>query len=96
MQQKLMKKTAAFSAIFFLISMGMIIYMSVSKVITIEGVAQDEVNEVTVAKEDGTGEDAKRNLTFQLGEADSSFLRIPLPEGCKADDLCAVHRKRFL
>ncbi|MCI7041983.1 MAG: N-acetylmuramoyl-L-alanine amidase [Lachnospiraceae bacterium] len=87
MQQKLMKKTAVFSAIFFLISMGIIIYMSVSKVITIEGVAQDEVNEVTVAKEDGTGEDAKRNLTFQLGEADSSYLRIPLPEGCKADDI---------
>ena len=87
MQQRLIKRTAAFSLIFFVVSMGMIVYMSVSKVITIKDVAQDEVNEITVAREATTGESTKKNLVFRLGEADSSYLRIPIPEGCKADDI---------
>lgn len=87
MQQKLIKTTAVFSVIFFVISMGIIVYMSVSKVITIEGVAQDEVNEAASVTEVKTGEGAKENLVFELGEADSSYLRIPIPKGCKADDI---------
>lgn len=87
MQQKLIKTTAVFSVIFFVVSMGIIVYMSVSKVITIEGVAQDEVNEAASVTEVKTGEGAKETLVFELGEADSSYLRIPIPKGCKADDI---------
>lgn len=87
MQQKLIKKTAIFSLVFFLISMGMISYMSAGKVIVIDDVAQDEVEEAAAVKETETGNGTVRNLTFQLGEADTSYLRIPLPEGCKADDI---------
>lgn len=85
MQQNLMKKTAAVCLIFFFCSMSVIIYMSKNKVVTIEGVAQDEVNDATVAKEAREGEE--KSLVFQLGEADSSYLRIPLPAGCKAEDI---------
>ncbi len=87
MQEKLMKKTAVLCLLFSFVSMGLIIYLSAGKVVTIEGVAQDEVNEDTVAKEVKADESGKKNLVFQLGEADSSYLRIPLPAGCRADDI---------
>ena len=87
MQQKLIKKTAVCSVIFCVVAMSIIIYMSKSKVITIEGITRDEVSDVTVAKEADTAAGVKKNLIFELGEADSSYLRIPLPEGCKADDI---------
>lgn len=85
MQQTLMKRTAIFSLIFFLVSMGTIFRLSANKVIVIDNVSQDEVNSDNGVKE--TAEGNGRNLTFQLGEADTSYLRIPLPEGCKADDI---------
>lgn len=82
MRQELMKKTTICCICFFVIAMGSIIYLSVHKVVTIEGVAQDEVAGETIA----TGNESHA-LAFQPGEADSSYLRIPLPEGCKASDI---------
>lgn len=87
MNQTLMKKTAVCSFVFFLAAMGMIFWMSANKVITIADVAQDEVMENLKIKENTSGDGAVKNLTFKLGEADTSYLRIPLPEGCKADDI---------
>ena len=87
MKNDLMKKTAIGSLIFFVISMAVIIYLSAHKVITVTNVAQDEVVEETTVKKEMTEREGKQNLTFVLGEADTSFLRIPLPEGCKAKDI---------
>ena len=56
--------------------------LSVHKVVTIEGVAQDEVAGETIS----TGNESHA-LTFHQGKADSSYLRIPLPKGCKAADI---------
>lgn len=87
MQQRLMIKTAVYSLIFSIAAMGIILYMSAHKVITIANVAQDEVLENAAVKDAVTDESMERNLIFQLGDADSSYLRIPLPAGCKADDI---------
>lgn len=86
MQQDLMKKTAAGSLIFFVIAMTVIFGLSAEKVITVENVAHDEVQEMTKESEKKTDVDEK-NLTFVIGEADTGYLCIPLPEGCKADDI---------
>ncbi|MGN1180903.1 MAG: N-acetylmuramoyl-L-alanine amidase [Suilimivivens sp.] len=96
-----MKKTAVFSLLFSIIAMGLILYLSAGKVITITDVAQDEVKDTSrdeknlsqsedrdnVQAEEVLEENREKNLTFQLGEADSSYLRIPVPGGCKADDI---------
>lgn len=87
MNQTLMKKTAACSVVFFLAAMGMIFWMSANKVITITDVAQDEVMENLAVKDNTSKDGAVKNLTFKMGKADTSYLRIPLPEGCKADDI---------
>lgn len=87
MNQTLMKKTAFCSLVFFIAAMGVILWMSENKVITIADVAQDEVMGNLAAKESASGDEAAKSLTFKLGEANSSYLRIPLPEGCKADDI---------
>lgn len=87
MQQKLMKRTAFFCLIFFLVSMGAICYLSSGKVIVIDDVAQDEVKEAAVVQETTQESGAERKLTFQLGEADTSYLRIPIPAGCRAAEI---------
>lgn len=71
---------------FFVAAMGLICYLSAGKVITIADVAQDEVQEIEPIKEK-TSEGQKNSLTFRLGDADTSYLRVPLPEGCKAEDI---------
>lgn len=87
MKNDLMKKTAIGSVIFFVISMAVIVYLSANKVITVTNVAQDEVHESTTVKKEMTEKEGRQNLTFVIGEADTSYLRIPLPEGCKANDI---------
>ena len=86
MQQKLMRNTAVAIILFFLVSMGLICYVSAGKVITIADVAQDEVHEQETVKEKEP-QGKTKNLTFRLGNADSSYLRVPLPEGCKAENI---------
>ena len=68
MQQKLIKRTAVFSLIFFLVSMGTIFRLSADKVIVIDNVSQDEVNNDTAVKE-AASEGTRQNLTFQLSPA---------------------------
>lgn len=87
MQLNLIKKAAIGSLVFFVGAMGLIFYLSAGKVITITELAQDEVKESVSAKESAEESERERSLTFQLGEADTSYLRIPLPKGCKADDI---------
>lgn len=83
MQFDLMKKMAVFCSALGITALGIIFYLSANKVITISDVAQDEVEK---AKEDES-EEEKYILTFEIGKADTSYLRIPLPEGCKAESI---------
>lgn len=87
MQQGLMKKTAIGSVVFFVISFTLILYLSKEKVVTIADVAQDEVQQQTAVKTQMKEAGRESNLTFLIGEADTSYLRIPLPKDCKADDI---------
>lgn len=87
MQIDLMKKAAVWCALFFVVSMGAILYLSKEKVITISDVAQDEVQETGVIEENIQQVQEKHVLTFMLGESDTSYLRIPIPEGCKAENV---------
>lgn len=85
MQHDLMKKMAVLCSILCIAAMGCILYLSANKVITISDVAQDEVlktEEITEKKEN-----EEHILTFVLGKSDTSYLRIPLPENCKAEDI---------
>lgn len=83
--ERLLKKAMIFTIIFFALSFGWILYLSMNKVITIEGVAQDEVisksNEISDSKEE------VNYLLFDEAKTDSNYLRIPLPENCKADQI---------
>lgn len=86
MKLNLMKKAAIGSVLFSTVAMGMILYLSAGKVITISDVAQDEVHRDVLSGQQGS--DMKEQaLTFVLGEADTSYLRIPLPEECRAEDI---------
>lgn len=86
MKLNLMKKAAIGSVLFSAAAMGMILYLSAGKVITISDVAQDEVHRDASAAL-GEGGRKEQALTFVLGEADTSYLRIPLPGECKAEDI---------
>ena len=86
MQQKLMKKVAVCGSLFFVIALGLICYLSFHKVITIAGVAEDEVTKVVAAGQEKSEEEVQ-SLTFRLGNADTSYLRIPLPQGVKAQEI---------
>ncbi len=86
MQQNLMKKATIAGLLFFVAAMGIICCLSAGKVITIADVAQDEVQEVKELK-DKVSQGQTKSLTFRLGDADTSYLRVPLPEGCKAENI---------
>lgn len=81
-----MKKAAIAGILFFVIALSLICYLSYHKVITIADVAEDEVSmaETVVQKKDT---EESQNLTFQLGSADTSYLRVPLPQGIKAQEI---------
>lgn len=84
MQLDLMKKTVAASVVFTIAAMGIILYLSSGKIITISNVAQDEVQG---AAWQTNGESDAPLLTFAAEESNTSYLRIPLPEECKAEDI---------
>lgn len=86
MQLNLMKKTAIKSVIFSIAAMGIILYLSAGKVVTISDVAQDEVQRANYSIKEEKESDAQ-NLTFVQGESNTSYLRIPLPRECKAEDI---------
>lgn len=87
MQSNLMKKAAIWCIAFFVLSMGAILYLSKEKVITISDVAQDEVQDAGETVQEMRPEQEKRVLTFVLGESDTSYLRIPIPAGSKAESV---------
>lgn len=87
MQQNLMKKTAVASSLFFVAAMSIIFYLSLHKVVTITGVAQDEIWDNTMIRQEIETEGTGNHLIFQLGEADTSYLRVPLPNGIRAEDI---------
>lgn len=84
MQLDLMKKTVVGSVVFAIAAMGIILYLSAGKVVTISNVAQDEVQgAASFAREESDA----YVLTFVTGENNTSYLRIPLPKECKAEDV---------
>lgn len=86
MQFDLMKKAAIGSTFFAAAAMGLILYMSAGKVITISDVAQDEVsrNDSHMQEEAFHGQ----SLIFAPGQADDDdYLSIPLPKECRAEDI---------
>lgn len=85
MQFDLMKKTTIGSVVFAAAAMGIILYLSAGKVVTISDVAQDEVQRTNAAVKDEPSDE--QTLTFVLGESNTSYLRIPLPKECKAEDI---------
>ncbi len=86
MQLNLMKKAAIVSIIFTIVSMGIILYLSAEKVITISDEAQDGASNTTLSSA-GNGEQKTQALTFVLGESNTSYLCVPLPGECGAEDI---------
>ncbi len=86
MQHDIMKKMVVWTGIFFVASMAVIIYLSASRVVTITDVAQDEVTGEQHGDNAGIAPDG-HILTFVLESSNTSYLRIPLPEGCSAQDI---------
>lgn len=89
MQADLMKKTAVWAVLFAIAAMGAILYLSSTKVITISEVAQDEVSDAAKEEElENAAQELELGvLTFELGSADTSYLRVPLPEKTKAENI---------
>ena len=77
MQQRLMKKTAVCVLVFFLVSMGFILAISAGR----EGEPIEEMEEPAL------NEAMENELSFERGQADTSYLRVPLPAGCRAQEL---------
>ena len=73
--------------------MGCILYLSANKVITISEAGHEEIRngrqDVNQIQEYVKGETASQEqvLTFVIGKSDTSYLRIPLPEKCSAEDI---------
>ena len=86
MHLDLMKKAVIGSVVFSIAALGTILHLSAGKVITISDVAQDEVQRTTSHVEESEEADPQV-LTFEIGESNTSYLRIPLPEECKAEDI---------
>lgn len=84
MKSSLIKKAAIGSIIYSIAATGIILYLSAGKVVTISDVAQDEVQKTETA---GEGKSDTHLLTFAIGESNTSYLRIPLPKECKAEDI---------
>lgn len=84
MKISLIKKAAIGSVIYSIAAMGIILYLSANKNAIISNAAQDEVQETVSVVNNGPDEHL---LTFDAGESDTSYLRIPLPEECKAEDI---------
>lgn len=88
MQHSIMKGMACFYAILCIASMGAILHLSANKAITISEVVQDEMKKDSSEYNTVSLGEAEENvLTFVLGKSDTSYMRIPLPEKCRAEDI---------
>lgn len=82
MQSDLMKKAALFGMLFFVAAMGIMIGLSIKKGADLKKEQQQKEQEASARKENEA-----YTLTFVIGEADTSYLRIPVPEGCAAEEI---------
>ena len=87
MLQKLMKRTAVLVCLFSMMTLGLIIGLSTTKLVTITEVAQDEVVGTgnTVVPQ-ASSADSQNALAFDT-ETATDYLCIPLPEGSKAEEI---------
>ncbi|MCI8571567.1 MAG: N-acetylmuramoyl-L-alanine amidase [Lachnospiraceae bacterium] len=82
MQSDLMKKAALFGIVFFAAAMGIMTGLSLKKAAELKKAERLREQEEAARKENEA-----YTLTFDLGQADTSYLRIPVPEGCSAEDI---------
>lgn len=88
MQHNIMTGMAGFYTILCVASMGAILHLSVNKTITISEVVQDEMQNEPKKRETVTSEETEEYvLTFVQGKSDTSYLRVPLPKNCGAEDI---------
>lgn len=99
MQHNIMKGMAWFCGILCASCMSVIVYLSMNKTIVISEVAQDEMVNNTqeetqddidieeMRDEDQNAAAGENVLTFVLGKSDTSYLRVPLPEKCGAENI---------
>ncbi len=93
MKNDIMKGMTLFCTFLCAASMGCILYLSAKKVITISEAGHEEIRngrqDVNQIQEYVKGETASQEqvLTFVIGKSDTSYLRIPLPEKCSAEDI---------
>lgn len=86
MTEKLLKSTAIYSGIFFVIAMCAVLYFGMNKTIEISNLSQDEVVineesiEVSVKKSDDV-------IMFSQEKVNTEYLCIPLPENVKPDSI---------
>ena len=87
MLQKLMKRTAVLVCLFSMMTLGLIIGLSTTKLVTITEVAQDEVVGTgnTIVPQ-ASSADSENALAFDT-ETATDYLCIPLPEGSKAEEI---------
>ena len=89
MQHSMMKGMTWFFACLCVVSTGLILYLSSNKVITISEVVQDEMYNGHAVQgyvaDDGAAQE--NVLTFVLEKANTSYLCVPLPENCGAEDV---------
>ena len=86
MLQKLMKRTAVLVCLFSMMTLGLIIGLSTTKLVTITEVAQDEVVGTgnTIVPQTSSA-DSENALAFDT-ETATDYLCIPLPEGRRDHD----------
>lgn len=88
MQHNIMTGMACFCGVLCIASMGVILHLSANKAITISEVVQDETHKNLVEYETVTSKEIEEHvLTFVQGKSDTSYLRVPLPENCRAEDI---------
>lgn len=88
MQHNIMTGMACFCGVLCIASMGVILHLSANKTITISEVVQDETQKNSIEYETIKSEETEEHvLTFVQGKSDTSYLRVPLPEDCRAEDI---------
>lgn len=88
MQHNIMTGMACFCGILCITSMGVILHLSANKTITISEVVQDEMQNTPTKYESVNVEEIQEyTLTFVEGKSDTSYLRVPIPDNCRAEDI---------
>ncbi len=89
-QNRLMKQTAVLTSFFAAAVMAVILYYSMTKVVVVTGVAQDEVvHSMGIAKQEEISEQIqdKNRLTFVRNGEQTARFGIPLPQSVTAENV---------